>query len=113
VSPPAYGNVAGDGGGTGIVQAYTETLPEVAAQWRALLPSFGAPPQIPAHTDPASAAVASAMADWPAIQAARTAQREAAADEFVAAVDQTSVAFAATDDGGADSITSSVGPQLI
>jgi hypothetical protein len=112
MSTPAYANTAG-GGGTGIVQADTETLPEVAAQWRALLPSFAALPRIPAYPDPASSAAASAMADWPAIQAARIANRQAAADTFVAAVDKTSTAFAATDRCGAGAISSSVEPTLV
>jgi hypothetical protein len=102
------------GKGIEIVRVYTETLPQAAAQWRALLDtSLAVPQQIPAYPDPASSAVAAAMADWPAIQEARTAQRNAAADKLVAWVDKTSVAFAAADHGGADAISGSVGPTLV
>jgi hypothetical protein len=47
------------------------------------------------------------------MQAARTAQLEAAADAFVDAVDTTSVAFAATDHGGAHAISGSVRQALV
>jgi len=113
VSAPENANAAVDTAGTGIVEADTETLPELAAQWRALLPSLPAAPQVPAYPDAASAAVASAMADWPTIQEARTAQRTAEADKFVGAADKTSVAFATTDHGGADAISHSVGSTLV
>ncbi|WP_175611290.1 hypothetical protein [Mycobacterium sp. SP-6446] len=51
------------------------------------------------------------MVDWPAIQAARNADRKAAADAFVAAVDKTAVAFAATDRGAAAAVSGSAGPM--
>lgn len=110
VNTPANANAA-HSGGTRTVEAHTETLPQVAAQWRALLPSVPAPPYISGYPDPASAAVAAAMVDWPAIQAARNADRKAAADAFVAAVDKTAVAFAATDRGAAAAVSGSAGPM--
>jgi hypothetical protein len=90
-----------------------ETLPQAATQWRALLAtSLAAPQQLPVYDDPASAAVAAAMADWPAIHESRTAHRNAAADVLVAASGNTSVAFVATDHSGADGIADSAGTML-
>jgi hypothetical protein len=113
VSTAKSPGAGGAGAGAALVQADTETLPQVAAQWVASLPAIPAAPQVPAYADAASSAVASTMADWPSIQAARTAQRQTAADEFVAAVERTSMAFGATDNGGASTISSAVGPTLI
>lgn len=98
-----------------------ETLPQAAAQWRALLDIHLAVPQeIPAYpaTDLASSAVHSATANWPAIQQARIAQRDTAADDLMAWVGKTSGAFTFTDHSGADAIsgsagTSSAGPTLL
>jgi hypothetical protein len=99
------------------VQVYTEALPQAAAQWRALLdtpPAVSQPQiQLPVYPDPASAAVAAAMADWPAIHEARIAQRNAAAGALVGTTDNTSAAFTATDHSGADGISSSVGQTLL
>lgn len=101
----AYGNAAGAVGGTSIV-ADTETLPRAAANWRALLDiRVAVPQQVPAYQDPASSAVAAAMADWPAIQSARIARRDAAADQLMGWVGKTSGAFAFTDRGGANAIS--------
>lgn len=114
MSTPAYADAWVGGACKGTVQVYTETLPQAAAQWRTLLDTkLPVLQQIPAYHDPASAAVSAAMADWPAIQEARIAQREAAADKFVAAADNTSAAFTATDQAGADGISSSAGPTLV
>ena len=115
MSPPADSGFSG-GSGTPI-QADTEGLPQAATQWSALLdtPSGLAQQQIqlPAYPDPASAAVAAAMADWPAIHQARIAQRSAAAGALVGATGNTSVAFAGADQGGAQGISNSVGPTLV
>ena len=78
------------------MHADTETVRQVTAHGRAVLASFAAASQIPAYHDPASSAVASAMANWPTIQAARTTQPNTAADEFIAAIDKTSWTFAVT-----------------
>jgi hypothetical protein len=52
------------------------------------------------------------MADWPGIHESRTAQRNAAADALAAASANTSVAFVATDDSGANGISGSAGTML-
>lgn len=84
------------------MEVHTAALPQAAAQW-ATLPetSLAAPMELPVYNDPASAAVAAAMADWPGIHEARTAQRTAAAHNLVSASHYTSVAFMAADDRGA------------
>jgi hypothetical protein len=95
------------------VEVYTQTLPQASTQWRALLDTtLGGPQQLPMYNDPASAAVAAAMADWPGIHEARTTQRNAAADALVAANNNTSTTFTATDHSGADGISSSAGTML-
>lgn len=99
--------------GASVMKADPHSLPMLAAHWRALLPAIPAAPPVPAYPDPASSAVASAMADWPTIQEDRTTQRTAEAEKFVAAVDKTAKAFAATDYGAANAISSSVGPTLV
>jgi hypothetical protein len=89
------------------VQAETEVLPSASTQWRGLLDtSLGAPPEIPVYTDPASIAVATEMNHWPAIHEVMTNERDAAADALVAANNNTSGAFAATDHGNAGNIQS-------
>lgn len=104
MSTPAYADAAGRG--TAIL-ADTETLAQVAATWRALLDTHLAVPQeIPAYYDPASSAVAAATADWRAIQKARIARRDTAADELMAWVGTTSGAFTFTDHNSANAISS-------
>jgi hypothetical protein len=99
------------------VEVQPEILPQAATQWSALLDApVGVPQQqieLPIHPDPASAAVAAAMADWPAIHEARLAQRNATAGALVGATGNTAVTLAATDDSNADGISSSVGPTLV
>jgi hypothetical protein len=96
------------------VEVQPETLPQASTQWSALLDtSLQPPPELPRYPDPASAAVAAAMEGWPAIHEARVAQRKAAADELVAANNNTSVSFTNTDDNGASGISSSAGPMLL
>jgi hypothetical protein len=104
----------GSAAGTAIIAANTESLPQVAAHWRAVLPAIPAAPPVPVYADPASAAAAAATKDWPAIQAARSAELRASADRFVAAVDATSTAFTGADRAGAGTITNAVGgPTLV
>jgi hypothetical protein len=97
------------------VEVHPETLLQASNQWSALLDtsSLPAPLQLPVYTDPASAAVATAMSPWPAIHESMTAKRNAAADALVSSNHKTSVSFIATDDRNAHNISSSVRPPLV
>lgn len=99
--------LGGDGAGT-VIAADTESLPQAAADWRALLDiPLAVPQQIPSYPDPASAAAYSAMEGYVTIQNDRDAQRIAAADDLMAWVGKVSGAFTFADQSGAGTIANS------
>ena len=110
-------NQIGDPGGGTVILADTESLAQAAHRWFELLPKSEHFPEAEAEgllwTDPASVALTSAVADWPIIFLEKYIQVYLAASAFVAAVDNTSGDFLASDQSGAGRISSSVGPTLV
>jgi hypothetical protein len=98
-----------------------ESLPQVAAQWAALLPphapilseQLGVPGLEIDSYDLAGQAVVSATTDWPNIYNARFNQRQTKAEDFVTACDGTSSMFVNTDQDDADDISGAAGPTLV
>jgi hypothetical protein len=97
------------------MEVHPEALSQASSQWSELLDtsSLPTPMVLPVYSDPASAAVATAMNQWPAIQESMTAKRNANADALVTMNHKTSAAFTTTDDGNAHMISSSVRPPLV
>lgn len=117
MSPPAYAD-ATDGSGT-VIPMDTASLPHVAARWRQLVPSLLPTPEgsegrelfddLSHWKDPASAALVSAIVDWLSIDVLQNSQMQGTADAFVRAIDDIFGQFLASDQSGADRISSSVG----
>lgn len=91
-----------------LVHAETAALASTVVGWRSLLPSIGAHPTIPEYCDPASSAVAAALAGWPAHHQAMIAARQNAAEAFVTAAAATSAAFNIADNHHAAMISACV-----
>ena len=98
-----------------------EPLAQAATSWENLLPPFA--PTVAeqlgvsnfgfGRSDLASAAVASATADWPNMYDTRFDQRKTKAGEFVAACGGTASSFGNTDQGSAGEISGAAGPTLV
>jgi hypothetical protein len=83
-----------------------DDLAVVAVAWTQLLPISVPHLPVPPAADPASAAAAAAMADWPMFHEALAAQRQTSAAQLGGAADQTDSVFGAADQVNATAITS-------
>jgi hypothetical protein len=82
-----------------------DDLPVVAVAWTQLLPVPLPHLPVPPAADPASAAAAAAMADWPGFHEALAAQRQTNAAQLGGAADQTDTALGTADQVNAAGIT--------